>query len=74
MEQSSFQTLEALASHVVNSLVKSYLPIPELMKDVEYYLPKIRVKLSKPTAVTLADFPTVEMMIDVREQLESFYN
>ncbi|RKF64581.1 Folic acid synthesis protein fol1 [Erysiphe neolycopersici] len=67
VEQSSFQTLEALASHVVSSVVKFYLHFPERKKDVDGFIPKIRVKLSKPTAVTLADFPSVEMMIDFQE-------
>ncbi|POS86344.1 hypothetical protein EPUL_001418 [Erysiphe pulchra] len=69
VEQSSFQTLEALASHVANSLVKFYLPIPDWIIDAEGLVPKIRVKLSKPIAVTLADFPSVEMMIDVEDKM-----
>ncbi|CAL3962218.1 unnamed protein product [Diplocarpon coronariae] len=71
-EESSFQTLEALAEHLVNRIIR-YTLIPHLTsahlapttspsKPLNY--PRIKISLSKPTAVTFADAPTVEMIAD----------
>ncbi|PBP22643.1 hypothetical protein BUE80_DR006561 [Diplocarpon rosae] len=71
-EESSFQTLEALAEHLVKRII-CYALIPHLpsthfpsttssSKPLNH--PRIKISLSKPTAVTFADAPTVEMMVD----------
>lgn len=72
MEESSFQTLEALASHISQRIIIYFL-IPhypaDQQEDTKNPLPgwnyqRIRIKLEKPTAVTFADAPVVEMLVD----------
>lgn len=87
-EESSFQTLEALAQHLITriiqyiliphssfkypSLSSSGLPVPsyhpssssQSTSSKPHNHPRIKISLSKPTAVMFADAPTVEMMLD----------
>jgi dihydroneopterin aldolase len=60
MSHSSFETLEALGSKLSETLFRDvkFLSSDDLGKDVE--LP-IRITMEKPTAVTFADCPIVEM-------------
>ncbi|EKD11888.1 dihydropteroate synthase [Drepanopeziza brunnea f. sp. 'multigermtubi' MB_m1] len=81
-EESSFQTLEALAEHLITRLIR-YIVIPHLLTSLPHSTPtpaqtptpsstappgrtypRIKIALSKPTAVTFADAPTVEMAVD----------
>lgn len=64
MESSSFETLEALGSHLGREVLRrlrshieenSYPPIP---KDCQ-----ARIILEKPVAVPLADCPVVEVLV-----------
>ncbi|TVY73390.1 hypothetical protein LSUE1_G005424 [Lachnellula suecica] len=64
IEESSFQTLEALAAHVGMRIIKYFL-IPlyvsqsSATKDYQ-----ITMSFEKPTAVTFADAPVVEMTLE----------
>ncbi|KAI9053411.1 hypothetical protein LZ554_002369 [Drepanopeziza brunnea f. sp. 'monogermtubi'] len=75
-EESSFQTLEALAGHLITRLIR-YIVIPRLLTSLPHSTPtpsstappgrnypRIKIALSKPTAVTFAEAPTVEMAVD----------
>ncbi|KAK0119038.1 hypothetical protein ONS96_012106 [Cadophora gregata f. sp. sojae] len=84
-EESSFQTLEALAQHLITRIIK-YILVPHssfkyhssspssltLPSDLPpsssaskpHNHPRIKISLSKPTAVTFANAPTVEMVLD----------
>ncbi|KAH6724838.1 Dihydroneopterin aldolase-domain-containing protein [Leptodontidium sp. MPI-SDFR-AT-0119] len=73
-EESSFQTLEALAQHLIERIIQ-YILIPHssssapsnpspLTKPHIQNHSKIKISLSKPTAVMFADAPTVEMVVD----------
>ncbi|KAG0650696.1 hypothetical protein D0Z07_2484 [Hyphodiscus hymeniophilus] len=74
MEESSFQTLESLASHLAWKISR-YIVYPHFVKhfevremnDPSFHFPCIKIGLSKPTAVTLADTPVVEICVDSRE-------
>ncbi|TQS34323.1 hypothetical protein Golomagni_05298 [Golovinomyces magnicellulatus] len=71
VEESSFQTLEALGNHIGSVIIKHFIQ-PQICVSQNFFTwPTIRLKLSKPTAVTLADAPTVEMLIDTSKKLES---
>ncbi|CZS91506.1 uncharacterized protein RAG0_02109 [Rhynchosporium agropyri] len=70
-EESSFQTLEALALHLIERIIQ-YVILPLASSkasdisdkpQLDNY-PLIRIYLSKPTAVTFADAPTVSMVVD----------
>jgi len=89
-EESSFQTLEALAQHLITRIIQyiliphssfkyptpssSDLPLPSYLPSASsssqstsskpHKHPRIKISLSKPTAVMFADAPTVEMMLD----------
>jgi hypothetical protein len=60
MSHSSFETLEALGAKLSETLFRDvkFLSSDDLGKDVE--LP-VRITMEKPTAVTFADCPIVEM-------------
>jgi hypothetical protein len=60
MSHSSFETLEALGAKLSETLYRDvkFLSAGDLGKDVE--LP-IRITMEKPTAVTFADCPIVEL-------------
>ena len=61
MEDSSFETLEALGSRLARDTLDNYGPILE--KD-QALLPsnwRIRIRMEKPTAVPAADCPVVEL-------------
>lgn len=64
MEESSFETLEALAMAICRRL-KEGLPAPKHPASKEDY--RFRVCLEKPIAVTLADAPCVELSVYARD-------
>ncbi|KAL2065010.1 hypothetical protein VTL71DRAFT_4150 [Oculimacula yallundae] len=85
-EESSFQTLEALALHLIERIIRhiiipSYVyekdaltggwaytyPAPASPEQTMTY-PLVKISLSKPTAVTFADAPTVSMVVDTDSQ------
>jgi len=90
IEESSFQTLESLASHIGYRIAR-YIVEPvrrhhysNFVKktntdyidwkgspddDVPQSFPRIKISLEKPTAVTLADAPVVELLIDTNDEL-----
>ncbi|RKF77155.1 putative folic acid synthesis protein fol1 [Golovinomyces cichoracearum] len=70
VEESSFQTLEALGKHIGSVIIKRFIQPQIYVSQKSFTWPTIRLKLSKPTAVTLADAPTVEMLIDTNGKLE----
>lgn len=63
MEESSFQTLEALATHVGQRIIKYFL-IPRTSHSTGGPYERIKICLEKPTAVTFADAPAVEILVD----------
>jgi hypothetical protein len=56
--------LEALAAHVAQYLVKYFVDTYFFEVQDSRKFPRLRIALSKPTAVTLADAPTVEVLVD----------
>ncbi|KAI0385811.1 Dihydroneopterin aldolase-domain-containing protein [Hypomontagnella monticulosa] len=62
MEATSFQTLEALASHVANKILSDFRigDDPAPMKDRGW---QVRVCLEKPIAVPFAECPSIEVII-----------
>ncbi|EPE28017.1 Tetrahydrobiopterin biosynthesis enzymes-like protein [Glarea lozoyensis ATCC 20868] len=66
LEASSFQTLESLASHLCHLIIEKFVvanpEYPSLTKIWGY--PVVKVGLEKPTAVTMADAPCVELVVD----------
>ncbi|KAF4629213.1 hypothetical protein G7Y89_g8941 [Cudoniella acicularis] len=75
IEESSFQTLEALATHVCQRVIK-YLVIPQYIpKGPNAICPLVRIRLEKPTAVTMADAPVVELVVNSGPQVTAaFYS
>ncbi|TVY41263.1 Folic acid synthesis protein [Lachnellula subtilissima] len=65
IEESSFQTLEALAMHVGERIMK-YFVCPICRSGID---PRITISLSKPTAVTFADAPVVEITLETNPGL-----
>ncbi|TVY38249.1 Folic acid synthesis protein, partial [Lachnellula occidentalis] len=60
IEESSFQTLEALAMHLGERITKYFV-----IRLFNFRLhPQITISLEKPTAVTFADAPVVEMTLE----------
>lgn len=69
IENSSFQTLEALAAHLSKYIIKYYLtPLAHEWRS-PYDCPHIHITLEKPTAVTFADAPMIEIRIDTTQDL-----
>jgi len=64
VEESSFQTLEALLSHL-SRIIITYFIIPRFsqLPNTALY-PRIKISIEKPTAVTFADAPVVEILVD----------
>lgn len=72
IEESPFQTLEALATHLSTNLIKYFL-IPHFPPELKveclegkgrHNHQRLRISLEKPTAVMFADAPIVEVMVD----------
>ncbi|KAH8603074.1 Dihydroneopterin aldolase-domain-containing protein [Bisporella sp. PMI_857] len=70
IEESSFETLEALEHHLIWRIMNYFL-VPHfrgrndtLQFDIDGFSHNIKIALSKPTAVTFADAPTVELARD----------
>ncbi|KAL3424859.1 FolB domain-containing protein [Phlyctema vagabunda] len=70
IEESSFQTLEALAVHIGQRVIKYFL-FPR--QQLDNSLQNIKICLEKPTAVTWADAPAVEMLLssDLESEMTS---
>ncbi|KAI0117354.1 Dihydroneopterin aldolase-domain-containing protein [Daldinia grandis] len=62
MESSSFETLEALASHIANKILSDFRisDDPKPMKERGW---RVKVCLEKPIAIPTAEFPAVEVTI-----------
>ncbi|KAF3056004.1 hypothetical protein GL218_07185 [Daldinia childiae] len=60
MESSSFETLEALASHIANKILSDFRinDDPKPMKERGW---RVKVCLEKPIAIPTAEFPAVEV-------------
>lgn len=67
MEESSFETLEALAMAICRRLSVS-VPGPESAEGVKGY--RFKVCLEKPIAVTLADAPGVELSVEAEDVMK----
>ena len=65
IEESSFQTLEALANHLGKRIIMHFI-IPWSVSDPKKkdVYPRIRISLGKPIAVTFADAPAIEVLLD----------
>lgn len=65
IEESSFETLEALVMHVGHRLLKHFL-IPEFASACreDNVYPRFKISLAKPTAVTFADAPVIELLVE----------
>jgi hypothetical protein len=63
MEQSSFETLEALASLLAEKILVDFRSScsGRLNQDLSTW--HVRISLEKPTAVPFADCPIVELMV-----------
>lgn len=60
MEESSFETLEALGSHLSSRIMKDFRPLGE--QDYTGQLGwQVKISMEKPTAVPFADGPVVEV-------------
>lgn len=79
IEESSFQTLEALCTHLAHRIIVYFLlphyPLPQEdhhnshhqhqhPSHASWNYQRIRICLSKPTAVTFADAPSVSILLD----------
>jgi dihydroneopterin aldolase len=62
ISESSFQTLESLTSHLSHIIVKEFI-LPNHSSLGENF-PLLNIALEKPTAVTMADAPCVELRVD----------
>jgi hypothetical protein len=71
IEESSFQTLEALAAQVSHRIIQYFL-IPRTCHGDDGPLERIKICLEKPTAVTIADAPAVEILVEADPALNSF--
>ncbi len=60
MEDSSFETLEALAAHLAHVVLRKFHPFPTGPKAGALGW-QVRVALEKPTAIPSADGAVVEM-------------
>lgn len=67
MEESSFETLEALSMAISRSVARR-MSVLKLGKQLESY--RFKVCLEKPIAVTLADAPCVELSIEARDVMD----
>ncbi|KAK0657175.1 Dihydroneopterin aldolase-domain-containing protein [Cercophora newfieldiana] len=63
LEESSFETLEALGTHIADTLLRSYNTNPSYKASApERQLSwQVKVKMEKPTAVLLAECPIVQV-------------
>ncbi|KAH8657431.1 Dihydroneopterin aldolase-domain-containing protein [Tricladium varicosporioides] len=71
IEESSFQTLEALATHVCRRIIRYFL-LPHYREregdlDEISDIPNVKICLEKPTAVTMADAPVIELAMSARD-------
>ena len=62
MDETSFQTLEALGAHVANKIVSDFRPHPD-ETDTRHLGWQVKVTLEKPTAVPFADAPAVTIRL-----------
>ncbi|KAJ2973212.1 hypothetical protein NUW58_g8993 [Xylaria curta] len=62
LEASSFETLEALGTHIANKILDDFRigDSPQLMRDRGW---QVGVCLEKPIAVPFADCPSVEVRV-----------
>ena len=60
MEESSFETLEALGSHLSSRVVRDFRPLPGQQYS-GYFGWQVKISMEKPTAVPFADGPVVEV-------------
>lgn len=67
MEESSFETLEALAMAICRYLVARLL-VAEDRNEVANY--RLKICLEKPIAVTLADAPCVELSVEAKDVMD----
>ncbi len=61
MGQSSFETLEALATQLAHNIMIGFRPLPDPYTGASGW--QIKISLEKPTAVPFADAPTVEIRV-----------
>lgn len=60
MEQTSFETLEALGAHLADKIMGDFRPrLGQLYSGPHGW--QIRISMEKPTAVPFADCPVVEV-------------
>ena len=72
IEESSFQTLEALATHVGRRILKYFLSPIVVHRGGGGTHERIKICLEKPTAVTFAEAPAVEILIDSNPDVNGF--
>jgi len=60
MEDSSFETLEALGSSMANKITAEFKPLPGQTYS-GYFGWQVNISMEKPTAVPFADCPCVEI-------------
>ena len=61
MEDSSFETLEALGACIADRVLSVFHPSNQELSDVDGSGWQVHVRMEKPTAVPLADCPIVEV-------------
>lgn len=62
IEESSFETLESLAEHVWNRILTLFLQTHVPLLGTEIHDVHVRIRLEKPSAVTFADAPVIEII------------
>lgn len=64
ISESEFKTLESLTSYLTTKIIREFLSKYNFEKEAANDYPKLRIILEKPTAVTFADAPAVEVFVD----------
>ena len=62
MDETAFETLEALGTHLANKIVTEFRPLPG--QTYSGFLGwQVKITLEKPTAVPFADAPAVQIRV-----------
>jgi hypothetical protein len=64
ISESEFNTLESLTSYLTTKIIQEFLSKYDFEKETGNDYPRLRIILEKPTAVTFADAPAVEVFVD----------
>jgi len=62
MDDTSFETLEALGAHLADRIMTEFRPLPGQTYS-GYFGWQVKISLEKPTAVPIADAPVVHIRV-----------